>query len=186
MLPPASAPHTWASGDDAITAYLQAMTDWINFHRIGYRSHLYLSAAQSHTSSGNFQAVAWDAEVDDVDNMHSPGSNRIAVAATGRYRYFGALGFVSNGTGNRALQVRKNSAGSASGGTALCSPAFVTATGGSSPTVIPFAGEDVLTAGDYFEVFGLQSSGGSLAYYTASVAGWAQQSFIVVEHCAIS
>lgn len=123
-------------------------------------------------TSGTAQLILWDTEQYDTDSMHSTSVNtsRITIATSGMYDIKTSLYWVANATGYRQIEIRKNSGGSAAGGTQIAQ--FRAAT---SPTSSAWVGGDVdepLVAGDYLECFATQTSGGSLATVVGQSFSW--------------
>ena len=125
------------------------------------RCMVYQSVATSSFVTSVYLLVLWDAEQYDTNAMHSLASNtsRINATYTGLYTVNASVQFDMNVTGTRVLNLRKNSAGSQTGGTSLCltrsaSPGFMTAR---------LTCDVQLAAGDYMELFGFQNCGSTLA-----------------------
>lgn len=123
-------------------------------------------------TSGTAQLILWDTEQYDTDSMHSTSVNtsRLTIVTGGMYDIKTSLYCVANATGWRQIEVRKNSGGSAVGGTQLAQ--FRAAT---SPTSSAWVGGDLdepLVAGDYIECFFTQTSGGSLASVVGQSFSW--------------
>ncbi|MGL4257028.1 MAG: hypothetical protein ACRCSL_11895, partial [Microbacterium sp.] len=72
----------------------------------------------------------------------------------------GILAFASNSTGYRSANIRKNAGGVFGSGPSLYVSSEAAVNGGS--TTLPIAFDAQLTAGDYIEMFGYQTSGGAL------------------------
>jgi len=85
----------------------------------------------------------------------------------GLYSVRACVTFPANSTGVRRIQVRKNSAGSATGGTLIGTTHIPALTTASAATTVVYGRDAYLSAGDYVEVFVLQNSGGSLTTTTA-------------------
>jgi hypothetical protein len=125
-------------------------------------ANVYRSAAAS-INTATLTLVTFDAEDIDVGGYHDNSSNpsRVIAPATGFYHINVGVSYAANTTGRRTITVRKNSAGSSSGGTVVvgCQQQTVQvgATRFECSMIVSF------TAGDYFEVFAYQESGGSLA-----------------------
>jgi hypothetical protein len=110
--------------------------------------------------------------------MWSSGSI-LQLNTPGTWKFSLNVRWTLNGTGVRYLDLRKNSAGSSSGGVSLAldtrnaTNPNLTAHG-LSVTVPGFE------AGDYVEAFAYQSSGGNLAFTSGSIAGYANLSALWV------
>lgn len=145
---------TWANSD---------IRDAINFLASGMpRVSVSNSAAHSHTS-GTSLLLTWDTEAYDNDTMHSTSTNtsRLVATTAGTYQVTARAAFASNATGIRSLDVRKNAAGAAAGGTRIGYDSQTPVTG--AVTSVAVICDVVLAANDYIEAFGFQSSGGALS-----------------------
>ena len=95
--------------------------------------------------------------------MHDNATNntRIVCRTGGKYEITGQVQIGSNATGVRTAQIRLNSAGNAGSGTLLAINQQGAVSGGATSVgIIPV--EAVLSAGDYIEMFGTQTSGVNL------------------------
>lgn len=121
------------------------------------------------SSTGVYILCAWDTETYDTDTIHDPATNnsRLTVRSAGLYNIWANVFWAGNATGARVVQVRKNSAGSSTGGTGLMLAEMKTA--GSALASNAFVTREVfLAAGDYVETFAYQNSGGNLAVGTTN------------------
>jgi hypothetical protein len=164
-------PPTFTAGAVLTAAGLNTLRDVANFWALTPRAYVYRSAA---TSMANFTTtwsiITFEAEVYDIvqsgdtpmhDNATTP--ERTFIRTSGKYEISGAIEYAANATGIRSIMIRKNSAGSDTGGTLIATSTQGNA-GASGPTSVPLpVVEEAFTAGDYLEVFGRQNSGGSLA-----------------------
>lgn len=87
---------------------------------------------------------------------------RAPTGETGLYSINASVTFPFNATGIRRIQIRKNAAGSATGGTLIGTTHIPTVTTSAVQTTVVYGRDAYLTADDYVEVFVLQNSGGSL------------------------
>lgn len=103
--------------------------------------------------------------------VHSTSTNPsrliVPTSQTGFYSVKASVTFPANATGFRRIQIRKNSAGSATGGTLIGTTHLPALTTASETTTVVYGRDASLTAADYVEVFALQTSGGSLTTTTA-------------------
>ena len=118
------------------------------------------------TTSGTPQVVTLSAETYDFgpSPMHSTSTNtsRLVAPYTGKYDFVAAAAFAAHAdTAERYIAVRKNAGGSFSGGTAMGSIAVPAVSGVGMPLRLVDIGVP-LAAGDYLEMFVVQSSGGAL------------------------
>lgn len=157
------APQTWVNGTSKVNATTLnlELRDALNFLLSPPRVWAYDSTVLS-VANNVSTLMSWNAEVLDSDNMHNSGTNpsRITCNAAGLFHVDVGIAWTANGTGSRITHIRKNSAGSATGGTQLFD-----FTAMASPNTFSFGSSfDVdLIVGDYIEVFVQQISGGSLS-----------------------
>ena len=115
----------------------------------------YFSTNQS-ISSGTFTAVTWDVENYDTDSIHSTSTNTsrftIPTGKSGYWRFTSQIRWANNSSGGRYLQIAKN-------GTGLVYTENEADTRAFTQSITKTLS---LTAGDYLELFVLQTSGGSL------------------------
>lgn len=135
-------------------------------------AEVYQTLAQN-LANGAFTAIAMDSSIIDTDGQHSNSVNnsRVTCQVAGWYSVSGGIGYLTNATGARGAVIYKNGAAlaQASGAITAASPALHVAT----------AGEFLiqLAVGDYVELYGFQSSGGTLAtagsgYYPYLYVRW--------------
>lgn len=118
------------------------------------------SVALTMTTSGTIYLLSWDTEDWDIGTMHTGSGSAVTVPANGRYEIRAQISWAANATGVRALYLRKNAAGSSAGGTLLLQLAHATSASGIEGV---FTSKHVqLLAGETIELFGQQTSGGSL------------------------
>lgn len=159
-------PKTWSVGDVLtaadLNAYVRDNNKWLGTDKPHARVRN--TADISHTSSGNYQALTFDAERVDVGAMHDTSSNtgRLTVPAGGGglYAIGGQIEFASNSTGRRGIQIRLN-------GTTVIAREE-TGNLGANPHTCTVATVYQLAAGDYVELMGLQASGGNLNMLASS------------------
>ena len=126
---------------------------------------VYKSADQTGFSANTYAVLSWNSEDTDTPGWHDPVTNnsRITVATAGTYLlggYYQLTDTSASGGGWAHLMLRKNAAGSASGGTFLCHTRAYGPNGlvygAFTPTcVVP------LSAADYVEVFAKTEQGAS-------------------------
>ncbi|UOF82176.1 hypothetical protein [Caudoviricetes sp.] len=121
------------------------------------------AAAQS-IPNGTATAVKFDAAVEVLDPsaMHDPTTNpeRVTTAVAGLYRFDACVGFATNNTGGRSIELRRyNAAGvhQETFGYAACD-----AGDGSSNISLSVSGSTYFLATDYCAVYATQDSGGAL------------------------
>jgi hypothetical protein len=104
-------------------------------------------------------AVAFTSEDFDTDGWHDNTTNNSRITCPagkgGTYMVFGSLDFTANATGQRAITLRRNGAGSLTN-------IVVTAVGGFGNTAMQAVATIALVPGDYVELLCFQSSGGAL------------------------
>lgn len=172
-----TAPVTQALGDAAATgsAAFAARRD----HKHGMPSAVASSAvtfsgARSHKtatqqlSNITLTALTFPASNDyDTDSYHTGTDGKFTAPTTGYYHLIGGADWASNGTGQRLLQCRKNGTTELAGSTIRANAdAFNT-----TEQCVDF-GVHKLSATDYVELMGYQSSGGNLNVDTASQGTW--------------
>lgn len=142
------------------------------------RCMVYQTAAGTFTTSGTTYAVGFDTEAWDTDSMHSTASNtsRLVATTSGLYVLQCQLAFAANATGVRSLDIRKNAAGNPASGTLLASSRAAAISG--VVTTISLAIDLQMAAGDYVELFGTHTSGGSLNSSTGVNATFAQMRWV--------
>lgn len=103
-------------------------------------------------------------------DVHSTSTNpsrlKVPTGKSGMYIINAVITFPANATNVRRLQVRLNSAGSATGGTLVGSTGIAAIATSGVTTSVVYSRIVYLTAGDYVELFGIQNSGGSLTTST--------------------
>ena len=158
-------PRTWAAGEILTALLLNAeIRDTAAF----LLNPPHVSASQTSptnfATSGTAAVVSWDTEAYKTDAMHSTSSNpsRFIANTSGVYSVSVNLAFVSNTTGIRTADLRKNAAGASGGGTRMGFWSALAVTG-STVTTVGGSVDVPMAAGDYLEVFGVQTSGGALA-----------------------
>ena len=123
-------------------------------------------SAQS-VATGDYYAVTWDTEAFDTDAFHSTTTNNsrvtIPTGKGGYYRFSGIITFATNSTGSRLVRVHKNGAN-------IVWVGWLAGLAGGNETGVVFCHTLNAAAGDYFELFVKQESGGNLNV-TAS-ASW--------------
>ncbi len=141
------------------------------------RSHAYINANQSLATSGTAYAVTWTTNNygTNYDNEFTASSSRLTANTAGLYHIAVRSAFAYNATGNRELQICKNSAGVAGGGTVLTDTIVAAGTATGSPPLVMGSAFDIqLAAGDYLETFVTQSSGGALNLLAGAYSSYMQ------------
>lgn len=115
------------------------------------------SANISHTTSGSYQALTFNSERVDVGAMHDTSSNTsrltVPTGGGGFYEIGGCIEFESSATGRRGVQIRLN------GATVI---GRIEVSAFANDQAVSVSTSYQLSAGDYVELMGLQSSGGAL------------------------
>jgi hypothetical protein len=161
----APAPRTWSVGEKITASLLNAeLRDALAFILDPPQVIVYQTASQLMADSTTV-LMTWSAELKDwaPAPMHSTSTNtsRLIAPVAGTYAVQACVGLPTSGGTRRLLMLRKNAAGSASGGTKLW-------TGNS--TALNVTENDVhspviytdLAAGEYVEVWYSQNSGGTV------------------------
>lgn len=145
--------------------------DAVNFLLNPPTARVYQGTAGTTLTTATATLIPFDAESWDTDSCHSLATNtsRLVATTAGKYLVVAQVSYAANATGQRYVTLRKNSAGSSSGGT-LIDSVSVDAMASGSTSVFLVTEVWLSTAGDYLEVFGQQSSGGNLATNTGASA----------------
>jgi hypothetical protein len=123
-----------------------------------------LTAPQSITTSGAWEAVNWNGEDHDEGAMHAGGADKYIYARQpGLYEVIVSLEFAFNATGGRGFRLLKNDA-ELTGTVVRCPPL----TTGGNETRIALTWQVLCAAGDRLSVEALQQSGAALALTTSS------------------
>lgn len=126
----------------------------------------YNSATISHAASGTFQALTMNSERYDNAAVHSTASNTsrftVPTGAGGKWILGGLLSFANNATGNRGGRMRVN------GTTEVAGQITAASTGDTDTSDFTITTVYALSAADYFELVGFQSSGGALNMLTGA------------------
>lgn len=120
----------------------------------------YKSAAAQSLSTDTATLITFDAEEFDTDSYHSTSTNTgrmtIPSGKDGKYLLIASIRFTANATGSRSVQIYKN-------GASVAAPTRANSVSESgSATWINGSAVLSAVAGDYFEVYGYQKSGGNL------------------------
>jgi hypothetical protein len=155
-------PRTWTIAEFVTKAILDThVRDNLNALKPAY-VQAYLSAAQNHTSTGNYQTINWDAENFDSDGFHDNVTNNsrltVPTGLGGFYMIFATIQYSSFAAtpATTGVKFQKNGAD------------IFSTRGGTGPIpngcslMIPFT----LAAGDYVTAMGWQNSTGTAAYST--------------------
>lgn len=128
-----------------------------------------LSASVVIPGTGTWTLVNWDTEAYDTDNYHDLVTNNnrltVPVGLGGKFLIVAGLDFAANSTGQRGLQVNKNT-------TVANTNVIVAATHGAASTDIGTQSQavlvDTLVAGDWISVNVWQNSTGNLNFQSAT------------------
>lgn len=149
---------TWTVGQLVTAALMNSNIQALgNFVLAPPLASTYGSLGQS-IPNNTLTPVLFDTNVLDSDSGHSTTTNtsRYVCQVVGTYLIFGALAFASNATGARNATAAKN-------GTVVSYIQGQIPANAATTTTTPYIGILPLAAGDYVEVWALQSSGGSLS-----------------------
>jgi len=158
-------PKTWVLNDDLDAATLNLeIRDALIFLLKPPRCRAYRNAGLSLTNN-TWTVIGLDQETlsFDTDNMHSTVTNnsRITIQTAGAYVIYWQLGFASNATGQRQVDILKNAAGTYDAAKRL-NNTNATAIGGSLATTMAGTVEVEFALNDHFEMWGLQNCGAAL------------------------
>lgn len=157
-------PRTFSVNEVQVSSYENSVRDALTFLANPPICFVTQGATQSLTNS-TWTAITQDQTVTDTYGGHSNVTNpsRYVSQAAGWYALFGCSSYAGNATGNRGTAGAKNGS-RIQGGVGF----FPTITVGNSPTAPSPPCIVYLNAGDYAEVYGYQTSGGSLATNAAA------------------
>jgi hypothetical protein len=160
---PVPNPRTFVAGEFETAAYFNMLRDAINFLANPPLAVLYQQTTQS-IGNGIFTSLSLDATVQDFYGMHSNSTNnsRATAIVAGTYEVSGTVAWPSNSTGARGCRIAKN------GTAVLGSASFTGTTNGDVYAITTPEFQVQLNVGDYLEVQGFQSSGGSLSTNVAA------------------
>lgn len=146
-------------GTKADTLNRLALIDHANDGKHIFRGcHLRLSADQA-IGNAALTAVTWDTEIEDTDAFHSTVSNtsRITIpAGITAIRIGGHSVWTANATGRRYTQIKKN-------GVQFDGNPVDNRVASDTGDITIWSPKLIVTAGDYFELYVYQSSGGNLS-----------------------
>jgi hypothetical protein len=120
------------------------------------------STATQSLVNNTLTAVIWDSETHDIGGWHDNVTNntRLTVPSGVNYVVVAAgIEFANNATGLRACTMRKNGSGIAGMGASMIN---AQADGSNATRINVVSAPLAVTAGDYFELFAQQTSGGAL------------------------
>ena len=146
-----------ATGDVLTATNFNNAQTTLNNHTVPPMASVYRNAALSHTSSGTYQAIAWDTEeFPSTDGMWASGTpNRITLATPGIYMATVTVTFAGSATGFRSLVIFRTGVAYAYGNLA---PGNAT---------INYLNMSALIESDgthYLQLLAWQDTGGALAY----------------------
>lgn len=156
--------HVFAPGR-TLYSDIQALADGINWANGNPRSgqprrpyfFLQQAVAQAMGTSGTDYPILFDTEIADTDNGHSTSTNtsRYTAQTSGLMLCLGVVAYNANATGNRRASFRVN-------GSTYWWNNFGSAAGTPTDSHFTTAGLIPVSSGDYVELVGRQTSGGSL------------------------
>lgn len=173
---PVPVPATWSVNLPPTAGQINAMRDALNFLLNPPMAVLYQGAVQSIPNNA-FTALTWDQSLVDSYGGHSSVTNpsRYTAQVPGWYDLDGGFSFAANVTGVRDGAWYKN-------GAQITTPGAGAVTGspgaGSSPTQAMPGLQVFLNAGDYVELWVIQTSGGALNTNIATFASFASIRFV--------
>jgi hypothetical protein len=111
----------------------------------------------AHTATGNWQIVTSWTKQSDTHNAFDASSGVFTVPVSGVYMVSGTVGYVTNNTGTRGAEIRKNS------GSIIEYEAIIAANPlGIFDAATPFCKSIRCNAGDNLDIRGFQNTGGNL------------------------
>lgn len=164
-------PRTWTAAE-TVTAALMNTHIRDNLAFLATQEFgSYTASSTANVTTGTWTLVAWDGETEESSGLthdNSTNNSRIPVTLAGLYEVNISVGWTANATGMRGVMVRKNSGGSAGGGTQLKITQSATTTAQAVTATLAWTVR--LAASDYVEVFRYQSSGGNLAPFSVDTS----------------
>jgi len=160
-------PATWVPGTVGDATMNARIRDVFNFLLSPPRAYAYRNADKSTTDAVD---TLYDLDAELYDPYATPAhdtatnNSRLVAAETGIYVCYAQATWAANATGRRRLTIRKNSAGSSTGGTQVGRLDIPVVPAGQHTSAL--AAPAQLTAGDYIEMFVQQTSGGALNVLT--------------------
>ncbi len=125
---------------------------------------------QAALATGVTTVVTWDTLAFDTDTVMWSSGSRLQLNTGGKWLFTASLRWASNATGYRFIDLRKNAAGSGAGGSSIANDTRPAVSGNITAQVLSIEWPGFI-AGDYVELFGFQTSGGSLAFAAGAVWG---------------
>lgn len=149
--------RTFVPGEIETAAYLNSVAAAANFLLNPPMCRAtQITTGQVLTTSGTYYAVSFNGEDYDTDGIHSTSTNptRLVAQTDGKYQIIAQISFAQNTTGYRKTYINAN-------GVQIATATIPTVTGAASGVVAVASAQ--LVAGQYVEVYAMQTSGGSLA-----------------------
>lgn len=165
-------PRTFQAGEIETAAYLNSLSQVLNFMQNPPRCSVWNNATANTLVSGTGASIAFDSELYDTDNMHSTTSNttRLTAQTPGLYDIKGSADFGSSSSGTRQISIYKN--GSAQ--------AFDSDGAMAAADVLFLSKEIYLAAGDYVELWALQTTGANLTMPTGQSLLWFSARWVAI------
>lgn len=165
----ATLPMTWANGDYATFHFSVPLvgkssntlvSSEADTRKVSLSAFKASGTDDTLATSGTAYKTTWSTISDDSHGAWDATNNRYVVKVAGKYLIHGQLVFGANATGYRRSEIRLNGTGITE--TSLqAAPATVN-------SAVPFSHEEKLNVGDYIELWGTQTSGGSLGIVGAN------------------
>jgi hypothetical protein len=133
---------------------------------VGRSAVMATSTSTTSLATGTWTLMTFASEEYDTQSSHSTSSNtgRLTANETGLYQVHGMVTMDYHTSKNMAgLQLRKNAAGSSTGGTLIAQSTTMISDNSLIITAATINTMIRLTSSDYVELFVVQNSGGSLA-----------------------
>jgi hypothetical protein len=156
-------PRTWVNGEfetDTIMNGSTGIRDAMNFLLSPPVCQVRRTTGQS-IPSATPTPIAFDAEDEDNDGIHSLVTNtsRLTIVTPGWYNVSGMVPYSANGTGGRECRIVKNGVVNGVLGGRVLGPI----PSGSIDTCVPIHAIEVqCVAGDFLELYAVQTTGGAL------------------------
>ncbi|MGV9815471.1 hypothetical protein ACWDTQ_26615 [Streptomyces cellulosae] len=154
---------TFLSGEKVLASKLNAATKTPFEFLLNPPRVCAYATADATPNTGQWSIVSMAGEAWDTDAMHNPSTDnsRITINTPGQYLVTIYARWAANATGFRSLNLRINSAGSATNGSTITTIASSPAS--TTNTFVTRTMELTCNKGDHYELFTYQNSGGTLA-----------------------
>ncbi len=173
-MPTWTTPRTWVTAETVTAAQLNNhVRDNLDFLHSKDRVHVYRAAAEG-TIDSTWEPLNWTSESFDTNTMHDNATNnsRLKCNSDGVYLCVFKINFDSDTDGIRKAMIRKNAAGSDTGGTDLGT--WVEDGLASGNTTVAGSRLVPMNSTDYVELFAYQTAGNPLDVLSGAATSFFQ------------